>query len=78
MRIYHRGDYSVLIDSKWKKIGYTFTKVPIIGPPYKKTYSADFRKVTSITFEEYKSNVTYDPQLKNKMGVSFAGKPIGR
>jgi hypothetical protein len=78
MHIYHRGDHSVLTTPKGKKLGYTFTKVPILGPPYKKTYSPDFRKVTSITFEEYKSNVTYDPQMKTKMGVSLAGKPLGR
>lgn len=76
MRIYHRGDHSVLTTPKGKKLGYTFTKVPMLGPPYKKTYSPDFKKVTSVTFENYKSNVTYDPQLKNKTGVSFAGKHI--
>lgn len=78
MRIYHRGDHSVLTNPKGKKLGYTFTKVPLIGPPYKKTYSPNFRKVTSITIENHKTNITYDPQSRTRTGVVVAGKPLGR
>ncbi len=78
MRIYHRGDHSVLTNPKGKKLGYTFTKVPLIGPPYKKTYSANMKTVTSITIETHNNNVTYDPRSRTRTGFVVAGKPFGR
>jgi len=74
-RIYHKGGHAVLINPKGEKVGYTFTKVPFIGRPYLKTYTADLSKVTSYTVEKSSHNVTYDGSW-NLKGKSYAGKPL--
>jgi predicted RNA-binding Zn-ribbon protein involved in translation (DUF1610 family) len=74
-RIYHKGRCAVLINPKGEKVGYTFTKVPFIGKPYLKSYSADLKKVTSYTFEKSSYNVTYDGSMNAVKGKSYAGKP---